>query len=230
MCLWAVVAAMYDAFYLSKPEKTQGVPAGDRNRISLTSTSVRKRTCSASGRMPGVRGPWRLRPDWLRKTLLLKRPRPPGPVRPLYSRPENCPPSTEDSGSPDQGAFRARARPPRSSGAISPTISISKSTKFTSDMTSDIYPRLQVHDRGIFDSQRDGKLMYMNRGCIDRIAHQLRRGFMDMLVLMTTRELGAPSARPSTTSSATRTADQGPISEQARRRRLPGAARATSVS
>jgi len=174
--LLGVVVAMYDAFYLSKPEDSEAARLVTRSRVSLTvaipkAYMQRIKQCPACAEAMAT--------NWFGGTYKDARDvRNQSPALPWSRR--SCSPSTRNSAFPrTEARLRARAHGLRHRRDLANDFHFKLGDRI--NMTGDIFPgSYEFTIRGIFDSPRDSRLMYMNREYIDQSLSELRRGMVGM--------------------------------------------------
>jgi putative ABC transport system permease protein len=181
MCLLGVVAAMYDAFYLSNPEDSEGARLVTRNRISLT-VALPKSYAAKIKQVPGVKEV--LMSNWFGGTYkdsrdtrnqfarFIVEPQKLFVVYPEYRIAE------------DQ---RRTFEHERTACVIGRDLAndLHLNVGDRVNMTGDIFPgKYEFTVRGIFDSPRDSHLMYMDREYIDQTLSEVRRGMVGMYYIL----------------------------------------------
>lgn len=181
MCLLGVVAAMYDAFYLSKPEDSEAARLVTRNRVSLT-VSLPKGYMQRIKSVPGVREA--MMTNWFGGTYkdardpknqfarFIVEPEKLFAVYPEFHLPED-----------QRRAFERE----RTACVIGRDLANQFQFKLGDriHITGDIFPGdYEFVVRGIFDSPRDSHLMYMNREYPEQALSETRRGFVGMYYIL----------------------------------------------
>ena len=181
MCLLGVVVAMYDAFYLSKPEDSEAARLVTRNRVSLT-VSLPKGYLQRIQQVQGVRAA--MMTNWFGGTYkdardpknqfarFIVEPDKLFAVYPEFRMPED-----------QRSAFEHE----RTACAVGRDLADQFGFKLGDHIhiTGDIFPGdYEFVVRGIFDSPRDSHLMYMNREYAEQSLSELRRGFVGMYYIL----------------------------------------------
>ena len=181
MCLLGVVAAMYDAFYLSKPEDTEASRLVTRNRISLT-VSLPKGYLQRIKAVPGVREA--MMTNWFGGTYKDARD-PKNQFARFIVEPEKLfAVYPEFRIADDQRRAFERER---TACVIGRDLATQFGFKLGDriNITGDIFPGdYEFYVRGIFDSPRDSHLMYMNREYVEQSLTEYRRGFVGMYYIL----------------------------------------------
>src|SRR5215469_12773754 len=177
MCLMGVVAAMYQAFYLSKPEDSEASRLVTRNRISLT-VSLPKGYLQRIKAVPGVKEA--MMSNWFGGTYKDARD-PKNQFARFLVEPEKLFVVYPEFRIPDD---QRRAFEKERTACV---IGRDLATQFGFQVgdhipiTGDIFPGdYEFTVRGIFDSPRDSHLMYMNREYPEQALSEARRGFVGM--------------------------------------------------
>jgi len=181
MCLLGVVAAMYDAFYLSKPEDSEAARLVTRNRVSLT-VSIPKAYMQRIKQVPGVREA--MAANWFGGTYKDARD-PKNQFARFIVEPEKLFLIYPEFRIPEDQR-RAFERE-RTACVIGRDLANDFHFKLGDriNMTGDIFPgSYEFTLRGIFDSPRDSHVMYMNREYIDQTLSELRRGMVGMYYIL----------------------------------------------
>lgn len=181
MCLMGVVAAMYQAFYLSKPEDSEAARLVTRNRVSLTVT-IPKSYMQRIKSVPGVREA--MMTNWFGGTYKDARD-PKNQFARFIVEPEKLFAVYPEFKIPDdqRKAFERE----RTACVIGRDLATQFGFKLGDriNITGDIFPgNYEFTVRGIFDSPRDSHLMYMNREYPEQALSEARRGFVGMYYIL----------------------------------------------
>jgi putative ABC transport system permease protein len=181
MCLLGVVVAMYDAFYLSKPEDSEAARLVTRNRISLT-VSLPKGYLQRIKAVPGVREA--MMTNWFGGSYKDARD-PKNQFARFIVEPEKLFAVYPEFRIPDDQ--RRVFERERTACVIGRDLADQFQFKLGDriNITGDIFPgNYELVIRGIFDSPRDSHIMYFNREYAEQALTEYRRGFVGMYYIL----------------------------------------------